>query len=143
MARNVQLVSVPNVHFSVVRLDVPNAKWELTQRMRVYYSLILQLVLPCLALLVALCKIACRTRYFVLQLVMFVGGVANLTFPYMTEYSHLVGFSILIGCSDSFISLMSVIPQELVGEKEAVNAFGVLSFTSAIIGAIGWPAGVS
>ncbi|XP_062510824.1 monocarboxylate transporter 13-like isoform X2 [Corticium candelabrum] len=82
-----------------------------------------------------------QNKILVLQLVMFVGGVTNVMFPYMTEYSHLVGFAILTGFSDSFISLMSVIPQELVGVKEAVNAFGVLSFTSAITGALGGPAG--
>ena len=81
-----------------------------------------------------------QNKILVLQLVMFVGGVTNVMFPSVTEYSHLVGFAILTGFSDSFISLMSVIPQELVGVKEAVNTFDVLSFTSAITAALGGPA---
>ena len=121
---------------------MPNARWELTQRMHLYGSLILQLVLQCLALLVALCKIACRTI-----LCATVGHVCWWCCqPHISIHDRVFSpcwIDILTGCSDSFISLMSVIPQELVGEKEAANAFGVLSFTSAIIGAIGWPAGGS
>ena len=80
-------------------------------------------------------------KILILQFVIFIGGVNNLTFPFLSSYSHLVGYAILAGVTDSFLAVMSVIPQYLVGIREAVNAFGVLSFTSSITGALAGPVG--
>ncbi|XP_062511080.1 monocarboxylate transporter 14-like [Corticium candelabrum] len=82
-----------------------------------------------------------KNKILILQFVIFVGGVANLSFRFLTTYRHLIVYSILIGIGDSFLSAMCVIPQELVGSKEAVNAFGILSFSGGLVSCFGGPAG--
>lgn len=101
-----------------------------------------------LALVAAICGIIggiiqdrISNKILPLQFVVFVGGVSILSFPSLTTYSQLVGFAILIGVSDSFLSIMSIIPQHLVGSKEAVNAFGVLACFGAMASSLGGPAG--
>jgi MCP family monocarboxylic acid transporter-like MFS transporter 10 len=82
-----------------------------------------------------------KNKILILQFVIFIGGVNNLIFPFLSSYSQLVGFAVVAGVTDSFLAVMSVIPQYLVGIREAVNAFGVLSFTSAVTGALAGPGG--
>eukprot|EP00118_Oscarella_pearsei_P015056 m.133073 g.133073 ORF g.133073 m.133073 type:complete len:514 (+) comp38100_c0_seq1:50-1591(+) len=78
-------------------------------------------------------------RIPLLQAIIFVGGIANVFFPLYKTYSHLVGYTILFGINYSFLAVMSIIPSDLVGLDDAVNAFGVLSFTSSLFGAFGGP----
>lgn len=71
-------------------------------------------------------------RILLLQSLFLIGGLGDLFFPFYTSYSHLVAFSILMGVSGSFLAVMIVIPQDIVGPKEVVNAIGILSFITSI-----------
>ena len=79
-------------------------------------------------------------KIFILQFVILTGGVANLALPTLTTYSQLVGFAILTGVSESFLSIMSIIPQHLLGADKSVNAFGVMAACASIISTLGGPA---
>ena len=79
-------------------------------------------------------------KLLLLQFLIFLGGVNNMSFPFLTTYSHLVVFAVITGVAAAYIPVTCVIPQVLVGKKDAVNAFGIYVLSSGITSCLGGPA---
>ena len=80
-------------------------------------------------------------RIMLLQLIMFSSGIVNICFPFFKTYSELVGYSILVGVFGSFRMLVAVIPRDIVGLEEIVNAWGIYSLIAGVVAAAGPPFG--
>ena len=68
-------------------------------------------------------------------------GIVNICFPFFNTYSELVGYSILFGVFGSFRMLVAVIPRDIVGLEEVVNAWGIYALIAGVLSSAGPPFG--
>ena len=80
-------------------------------------------------------------RIPLLQLSIFVCGITNLCFPLFKTYNHLIGYCILFGISGYYGSLVAIIPRDIVGLKEALNAWAIYGMIAGINASAGGPFG--
>ena len=80
-------------------------------------------------------------KIMLLQLIIFSSGIVNICFPFFNTYSGLVGYSILFGVFGSFRMLVAVIPRDIVGLEEVVNAWGIYALIAGVLSSAGPPFG--
>ncbi|XP_062521762.1 monocarboxylate transporter 13-like isoform X2 [Corticium candelabrum] len=74
-----------------------------------------------------------KRKMFLVQLLIAVGGLSSLLFPFYQSYQHLIVYMIIQGVCFGYVSLVYLVPltSQMIDVNDACDAFGLQSFAMA------------